>query len=76
MLAADSPPTSLFHIQTGGPHFTETAWIMAKDRAKQSIRNVLPGDTGETNNEDIKRPQFLLATKTSVTPDWRHAAFT
>jgi len=41
-LTIDSPPTSLFNFQTGGPHFTETALIMTKGRTKQSIRNVLP----------------------------------
>lgn len=27
-------PTSLFHVQAGGPHFTETVLIMAKDKTK------------------------------------------
>lgn len=45
----------------GGPHFTETELIMAKDRTKQSIRNVPPGDSGETSSEGIKWPQFLSA---------------
>lgn len=59
----DSPTTSLFCIQTGGPHFAETVWIMAKDRTKQSIRNMLPDDSGETNGEESKRPLFVLAAK-------------
>lgn len=36
---------------------------MAKDGTKQSIRNILPDDSGETNSEESKRPLFLAAAK-------------
>lgn len=68
-------PTSLFHVQAGSPHFTETVLIMAKDKTKQSIRNVLlPNDCGENNRKKkIQRPQFLAAAKRYMalqTGDW------
>lgn len=36
---------------------------MTKDGTKQSIRNVLPDDSREMNNEEIKMSKFLSAAK-------------
>lgn len=49
---------------------------MAEDGTKQSIRNVLPDVSGETNSEEIKMSQFLSAAKQFVASDWRHTVFT
>lgn len=49
---------------------------MAEDGTKQSIRNVLPDVSGETNSEEIKMSQFLSAAKQFVTSDWRHTVST
>lgn len=59
----DSPPASLFHIQTGGPLFTKTVLLMTKDGTKQSIRNMLPDDSREMSSEEIKMSKFLSAAK-------------
>lgn len=49
---------------------------MAEDGTKQSIRNVLPDVSGETNSEEIKMSPFLSAAKQFVTSDCRHTVFT